>query len=185
MADNKLSRRDQILQVLAVMLEKKNLKTVTTAALAAEIGISEAALYRHFSSKKAMFSALIDFIENTLFSRVSTIMQEKEHAQARVKDIVHVLLLIIEHNKGMSRILTREALVNEDESLHLRVDKIFARLDSQIKQIIKEAITKESLKTSCETSVASKLILSIPEGLIRQFIRSGFTDSPTKIWQTS
>ena len=185
MTTTKISRRDQILQVLAVMLEKKTVKPVTTAALAAEIKISEAALYRHFRSKTDMFNALIDFIENTLFSRVSAVMEDKSNAVDRIKHIVHILLLIVEHNKGMSRILTREALANEDASLHIRVDKMFARLDVQIKQVLKEAINQESLKTSFATAEVSKLILSIPEGLIQQFIRSNFTELPTKIWHNS
>jgi|APSaa5957512535_1039671.scaffolds.fasta_scaffold78497_3 TetR/AcrR family transcriptional regulator len=183
MAPEKLSRRDQILQQLAAMMESNDGTPITTAALARNIKVSEAALYRHFSGKKAMFAALIEFIETTLFSRINAVLSEKHSATERIADIVHILLLIIENNPGMSKILTREALVREDISLHIRVNQLFERLDSQIKQVIKEASAKEGLKSALGTSEASKLIIAIPEGLIQQFIRSDFKDSPIAKWQ--
>jgi TetR/AcrR family transcriptional regulator len=178
------SRRDQILQSLAQMLESNPGQTITTAKLAKEVGVSEAALYRHFPSKTKMFEGLIIFIEETLFTRVNRILQEEENALPRCEAILTLLLAFAERNPGMCRILIGDALAGDVERLRPRVVQIFDRLETQLKQIIREAEIRESIRPAIPLTQASNLMLVLAEGRINQFVRSEFKRKPTTDWTT-
>ncbi|OUS15514.1 nucleoid occlusion factor SlmA [Gammaproteobacteria bacterium 50_400_T64] len=177
------SRRQAILQALAEMLEQAPHKKITTAALAKEVGVSEAALYRHFPSKARIYESLIDFIEETLFSRINVIIKDAPDTQERCRMIITLLLSFSEKNPGLSRILTGDALTGETERLHIRVNQLLARIESQIKQVLREGELKENCRTHLLASAAAELLLAIAEGKIRQFGRSNFTNLPSTHWQ--
>jgi TetR/AcrR family transcriptional regulator len=128
------ARRLQILQVLARMLENPKGERVTTAALAKELDVSEAALYRHFASKAQMFEGLIEFIEQTLFGLVNKITAEQENGLKQTQAILSSLLSFAEKNPGMTRVLVGDALVNEDERLQVRINQLHDRLEATLKQ---------------------------------------------------
>ncbi len=165
------------------MLEATPGGRITTAALAAEVGVSEAALYRHFPSKTRMYEGLIDFIEETLFSRIRTIVAEEPDAAARCYRILTLLLTFAERNPGITRLLTGDALTGETDRLHKRIQQLFDRLETQLKQILREAEVTEGLRLATTVSAAANFILSLAEGRISQFVRSGFTRPPTEHWQ--
>lgn len=177
------SRRESILQALAEMLEESPYKKITTAALAKKVGVSEAALYRHFPSKARIYESLIDFIEDTLFSRISTIVKDAPNTQERCRMIITLLLSFSEKNPGLSRILTGDALSGEIERLHVRVNQLFTRIESQIKQVLREGEHRENCRTTLIASAAAELLVIIAEGKIHQFVRSNFTCLPTTHWQ--
>src|SRR5213596_1752687 len=131
------ARRLQILQVLARMLENPKGEKVTTAALAKELDVSEAALYRHFASKAQMFEGLIEFIENTLFTLINKIAADTKDGAAQAQQIVAVLLGFAEKNPGMTRVLIGDALVTEDERLQARMNQLYDRIEASIKQSLK------------------------------------------------
>lgn len=177
-----LSRRDQILQALAHMLETSPGQPITTARLAKVVGVSEAALYRHFPSKAKMFEGLIEFIEDTLFSRVSRILEEERNAIPQCEALLTLLLAFAERNPGMCRILIGDALAGEVERLRSRVAQVFDRLETQLKQIIREAEIREGLKSTLTASQAANFMLALAEGRINQFVRSEFRRKPTDDW---
>ena len=142
----KISRKQQILHALMEMLEDPNMR-ITTAALAKRVGVSEAALYRHFASKAQMFDALIEFVEETLFSRAKLIQQQELTAISQCQQILTLLLTFVERNVGVSRILTGEALMGENERLGNRVNQLFDKLETQLKQILREGGMREGLRT--------------------------------------
>lgn len=176
------SRRDQILQALAHMLETNPGQTITTAKLAKAVGVSEAALYRHFPSKAKMFEGLIIFIEDTIFSRVKMILQEEEAVLPRCEAILTLLLAFAERNPGMCRILIGDALAGDVERLRGRVIQVFDRLEMQIKQVIREAEIRENIRPSIPQTQAANLLLTYAEGRINQFVRSEFKRKPTEDW---
>ena len=177
------SRRDQILQALAQMLENNPGQTITTAKLAKAVGVSEAALYRHFPSKVKMFEGLIVFIEDTLFSRVKMILQEEEAAVPRCEAILTLLLAFEERNPGMCRILIGDALAGDVERLRARVIQVFDRLEMQLKQVLREAEIREGIRPAIPLNQAANLLLTFAEGKINQFVRSEFKRKPTDDWQ--
>lgn len=181
---NKISRKDQILQALARMLETAPGRRITTAALAREVGVSEAALYRHFPSKARMFEGLIKFIEDTLFARITRIINEEESAEIRCHNILLLLLTFCDKNPGMTRLLTGDALAGETERLHERIAQFFSRLEAQLKQVLREAQIRENLKTTISPSVLANLLLASVEGRLVQFVRSEFKVSPLDNWDT-
>ncbi|MEH6650264.1 MAG: nucleoid occlusion factor SlmA [Motiliproteus sp.] len=181
-ATNKLSRREQILQSLAHMLEINAGARITTAALAREVGVSEAALYRHFPSKAKMFEGLINFIEETLFSRVKMITQSDGNSLKQCEQILTLLLAFVERNPGMARIMTCEALAGETDRLRQQVSQLFDRLELQLKQILREAELKEGLRTQTTPTISANLLMACVEGRIRQFVRSEFKLPPTQGW---
>ena len=182
MAGKKGQRAQEILQALARMLEVSRGGRITTAALAAEIGVSEAALYRHFPSKTRMYEGLIDFIEETIFARVRTIVNDEPDAVTQCYRILSLVLAFSEKNPGITRILNGDALTGETERLHDRVAQLFDRLESQLKQTLREAEIRDGLKLSVPVSVAANLMLVSAEGKISQYVRSGFTKLPTEHW---
>src|SRR6202795_3510793 len=139
MASKPGERRLQILQTLAAMLENPRGEKITTAALAARLVVSEAALYRHFASKAQMFEGLIEFIESTLFSLVNKITTDTTDGVAQATQIVSVLLGFAEKNPGMTRVLIGDALVNEDERLQARMNQFYDRLEASLRQALKIA----------------------------------------------
>jgi len=181
---NKVSRKDQILQALARMLESAPGERITTAALAREVGVSEAALYRHFPSKARMFEGLIKFIEDTLFARISRIVNEEDSAEIRCQNILLLLLTFCDKNPGMTRLLTRDALAGETERLRERIAQFFNRLEAQLKQVLREAQIRENLKTTISPAILANLLLASCEGRLVQFVRSEFKVSPLDNWDT-
>lgn len=178
----KVSRRQQILEALAHMLEASPGERITTARLAKEVGVSEAALYRHFPSKSKMFEGLIAFIEDTLFSRVSRILVEEKTAASRCEKILSLLLTFSERNPGITRILTGDALAGETDRLRARVAQLFDRLETQLKQILRDGEINEGLRPNVPIAVAANLLMATTEGRICQFVRSEFKRKPTENW---
>lgn len=176
------NRREQILQSLAQMLEALPSQAITTAKLAAEVGVSEAALYRHFPSKVKMFESLINFIEETLLSRVSLIMKEEVEALPRCEAIVTLLLTFAERNPGLCRLLIGDAFAGDGHRLQDRIVQIFDRLEMQLRHVIREAEIREGLKTDIPQNQAANLLLTYAEGKINQFVRSDFKRLPTVDW---
>ena len=175
-------RRQQILEALAQMLEDNPGDRITTARLAASVGVSEAALYRHFPSKAKMFDGLIEFIEETLFQRVAIILQEEDSAAARCKKMLLLLLTFAERNPGISRLLTGDALAGETERLRTRIAQVLDRFETQIKQVLREAELREGLRPVLPLPEAACLLMCCAEGRIGQFVRSEFGRSPTAGW---
>ncbi len=182
MPRQKSPRRKQILEALAQMLEANPGDRITTAGLARQVGVSEAALYRHFPSKTKMFEGLIEFIEEALFSRISMILDEVPDAAGRCEKILTLLLGFAELNPGITRILTRDAIAGETERLHQRVAQLFDRYETQLKQVIREAELREGLRPTIPLSHAVSLLMAAVEGRLSQFVRSGFRRSPTEGW---
>ncbi len=182
MSELKVSRREQILQALAGMLESNPGQRITTAALAKEVGVSEAALYRHFPSKARMFEGLIDFIEETIFSRVKLIVQSDAGAARQCEQMMTLLLAFVEKNPGMARILAGDALAGETERLRTQVNQLFERLETQIKQVLRESEMREGTRTEIPAGSAANLIIATAEGRIRQYVRTDFRRRPTEFW---
>jgi len=179
---HKISRKEQILQSLARMLEASPGERITTAALAKEVGVSEAALYRHFPSKARMFEGLIKFIEDTLFQRISRILKEEENAHERCHKILTLLLTFADKNPGMTRLLTGDALAGETERLRERIAQFYDRFEAQLKQVLREAQIRENMKPSISAISLANLLLATCEGRLLQFVRSEFEDSPLEHW---
>jgi TetR/AcrR family transcriptional regulator len=182
-SDKKSSRKEHILQALAQMLESGPGERITTAALAREVGVSEAALYRHFPSKARMFEGLIKFIEDTLFIRITRILQEDFSTAERCEKILTLLLTFAEKNPGMTRLMTGDALAGETERLRVRIGQLFDRLESQLKQVLREAPLRENLKPTISPAVLASLLLASVEGRLMQFVRSEFKRLPTENWE--
>jgi TetR/AcrR family transcriptional regulator len=182
-SDKKSSRKEHILQALAHMLESGPGARITTAALAREVGVSEAALYRHFPSKARMFEGLIKFIEDTLFVRINRILQDELTTVERCEKILTLLLTFAEKNPGMTRLMTGDALAGETERLRLRIGQMFDRLESQLKQVLREAPLRENLKPTISPAVLAGLLLATAEGRLMQFVRSEFKRLPTEHWE--
>ena len=179
----KAGRRQEILEALANMLQARPGAKVTTAALAAQLGVSEAALYRHFPSKARMFEGLIDFIEDTLFTRIRQILDKESLAQNRVYKILSLVLIFTERNPGIARILAGDALTGENERLRARVGQLHDRLETQLKQILREGEIRENQRTVLTTTVSAEIMLILIEGKVRQFVRSDFNRLPTENWK--
>jgi len=182
MPPRKSQRRQQILEALAQMLEAHPGDRITTAGLARQVGVSEAALYRHFPSKSKMYEGLIEFIEETLFTRIGIILTEESTAAQRCEKMLMLLLAFSDRNPGISRILTGDALSGENDRLRQRVVQLFDRFETQLKQVIREAEMREGLRPSIALPAAANLLLAAAEGRISQYVRSGFKRSPTADW---
>ncbi|MCE8038019.1 MAG: nucleoid occlusion factor SlmA [Halomonadaceae bacterium] len=176
------SRREQILQALALMLEEDSGKRITIAALARQVGVSEAALYRHFPSKARMFEGLISFIEETLFERISRILEEVHEAVPRCGQILTLLLAFAEKNPGLSRLLEGDVLTGETARLRLRIHQLFERVETQLKQVLREAELRERRRTVLPVSATANLLIAVAEGRISQYVRSDFQRRPTEHW---
>lgn len=184
MAGKRGSRAQEILQALARMLEVSKGQRITTAALAAELGVSEAALYRHFPSKTRMFEGLIDFIEETIFGRISSILNDDSSTVDQCYRILTLVLAFSEKNPGITRILNGDALTGETEQLHKRVAQFYDRLESQLKQLLREAQIRDGLKVEIAIGTAVNLMVCTVEGKIHQYVRNDFKQLPSTDWPT-
>lgn len=174
-------RKQQILETLAKMLESPKREKITTASLAAKLDVSEAALYRHFAGKAQMFEGLIEFIEQTLFGLINKITSEETDGLAQVQRVVSVLLMFAEKNPGMTRVLIGDALVNEDDRLQVRINQLFDRVESTLKQSLRIAETQSGRKL--EPEARANLIISYVIGRWHQFAKSGFKRKPMEFVQ--
>ena len=167
-------RRLQILQTLAAMLQEPQPEKITTAALAARVGVSEAALYRHFASKAQMYEGLIDFIEQTLFGLIARITTDTPSPAAQVEAILKMLLNFAAKNPGMTRVLIGEALVHENERLQKRINQLHDRIEAQLRQCLRFG----GDKTSELAGPLANLMQCMVVGRWHQFAKSGFTRQP-------
>lgn len=179
----KTNRREQILQALAVMLETSPGKRITTARLASEVGVSEAALYRHFPSKARMFEGLIEFIEDSLLSRINLIQNEEKDTLTRCQHVLQLLLGFAERNPGITRLLNGDALQGEHERLRTRVDNLYSKIESQLKQILREKRIREGHGFNLDEGQLANFLLAYAEGRIAQFVRSNFALKPTEYFE--
>ncbi|ADN74343.1 cell division inhibitor SlmA [Ferrimonas balearica DSM 9799] len=178
--NNKKNRREHILQCLARMLETSPGQRITTAKLAAEVGVSEAALYRHFPSKARMFEGLIEFIEESLLTRINLVMQEEKDTMVRCQLMLQLLLTFAERNPGITRLLTGDALTGEQDRLRGRINLLFNKVETNLKQALREKSLREGQGFYLEEGMLANLLLSWAEGRIAQFVRSEFKELPTK-----
>lgn len=176
-------RKIQILQTLAAMLETPQAEKITTAALAARVEVSEAALYRHFASKAQMFEGLIEFIEQTLFSLINRILAEESQGLQQVQAMVQLLLGFAEKNRGMTRVLTGEVLVNENARLQARVNQLLDRVEASVKQALRIAASQGAVATDLDAAAAANLVLCWIQGRWQQFVKSGFARPPLGKWE--
>ena len=176
------SRKQRILEALAAQLECHPGARITTARLAAGLGVSEAALYRHFPSKAKMFEGLLDFADESVSSRINRILERPEPADERAGRIVHLLLTFAERNPGITRVLLGEALVGENERLRARAARFFERAETQLRQLMRDSTLTERGRPAVAPSVAAGLLLAVIEGRMARFSRSEFRRSPTEDW---
>lgn len=174
------ARKLQILQMLATMLEDPKGEKVTTAALAARLNVSEAALYRHFASKAQMFEGLIEFIETTIFGLVNKISTEETSGLKQARAMVAMLLDFAQTNRGMTRVLIGDALVNENERLQERMNQFFERIEASIKQSFKVAVGENELPESFDPGARAALVLAFVLGRWHRFAKSGFRKTPAE-----
>ncbi len=173
----------QILQTLASMLENPKGEKITTAALAARLEVSEAALYRHFASKAQMYEGLIEFIEHSIFGLINKLSADEASGLKQVESIVSLLLGFAEKNPGMTRVLTGEALVNEDERLQARINQLHDRLEATLRQSLRIAAGEGEVAPTEGTSAFANLILCFVIGRWHQFSKSGFRRAPSDQWR--
>jgi len=178
------TRRQQILEALARELEVNPGSRITTANLAKSVGVSEAALYRHFASKARMFDGLIEFTEDTVFSLINKILSDDYDAFKRCEKICQLLLKFSEKNPGITRILVGDALVGETERLRARVCKLFERLETQFKQILREGQLHSEIEQVSEIQVVAEMLVSVVVGRMNQYVRTEFMRKPTEHWES-
>ncbi len=177
--DRTTNRKQQILETLAHMLEQPKREKITTAALAAKLDLSEAALYRHFSSKAQMFEGLIEFIEISIFGVINKITTDEKDGAKQVQLIVSMLLKFAEKNPGMTRVLIGDALVNEEEHLQTRINQLYDRLEASLKQSLKIAVAGTGKKIMPEAQ--ANLMICYVIGRWHQYAKSGFKRKPTNL----
>ena len=171
-------RRVQIFQALATMLEQPGAERITTAALAAKLDVSEAALYRHFASKAQMFEGLIEFIESSVFTLINQIMERDADAVQKAARIVTLVLQFGEKNPGMTRVMVGDALVFENERLQQRMNQFFDRIESSLRQVLRDgAQAQQSATPTVDAQVRAALLVSFVQGRLQRHARSGFKRS--------
>ena len=179
-------RRVQILQTLASMLEQPGAERITTAALAARLDVSEAALYRHFASKAQMFEGLIEFIEHSVFTLINQIHERETAAATQVSKMLGVLLQFGEKNPGMARVMVGDALVFENERLLARMNQFFERFESQLRQSLRGvAEAAGSVTPTVDASAQASVLTSFAIGRLQRYARSGFKRPPTEHLDTA
>ncbi len=172
-------RKLQILQALAAMLEQPKGEKITTAALAAKLGVSEAALYRHFASKAQMFEGLIEFIESSVFGLINQIAEREPGGINQAHAIMQMLLSFAANNPGMTRVLIGDALVGEDERLQLRMNQFYDKVELACKQALRQAVT-QGHGQEAEVAARASLLVSYVTGRWHRFAKSGFRQDPTE-----
>jgi len=175
-------RKLQILQALAEMLEQPAAEKITTAALAAKIDVSEAALYRHFASKAQMFEGLIEFIEETLFGLINKITAEEKSGLKQLESMTNMLLGFAQKNRGMTRVLIGDALVHENERLQARINQLHDRVEAALKQSLRFAAGQNEFPANIDPAARANLIMSCVSGRWQQFAKSGFKRDPMQYW---
>jgi TetR/AcrR family transcriptional regulator len=170
-------RRLQILQTLATMLEQSSTERVTTASLAAKIGVSEAALYRHFASKAQMFEGLIEFVEQSVIGLIRQVTDREPAGPQQAARIVALLLQFAEKNPGMSRVMVGDALVLEHERLQERINLLFDKIEAQLRQSLKDA---DSATPTADAQVMASVLVAFLQGRLQRFARSGFKRLPSE-----
>jgi TetR/AcrR family transcriptional regulator len=175
-------RRLQILQTLAVMLEQPGAERVTTAGLAAKIGVSEAALYRHFASKAQMFEGLIDFVDQSVMGLIRQVTDREPAGPQQAGRIVALLLQFAEKNPGMSRVMNGEALAFEHDRLQERINLLFDKIEAQLRQSLKHADTPTP---SADAQVTASVLVAFMQGRLQRFARSGFKRLPSEHLQAA
>jgi len=175
-------RRIQILQALAAMLETPGAERITTAALAARLDVSEAALYRHFASKAQMFEGLIDFIEQSVFTLVQQIAAREVSGDARARQIVDMVLHFGEKNPGMTRVMVGDALVFEHERLQQRMNLFFDKIEAALRQNLREVVPSANASPTpdADAQVVASLLTAFVVGRLQRFARSGFRRLPSE-----
>jgi len=179
-------RRVQILQALAGMLEQPGAERITTSALAARLEVSEAALYRHFASKAQMFEGLIEFIEQSVFTLVNQIIDRETVHAVRVRKLVTMVLQFAEKNPGMTRVMAGDALVFENERLQERMNQFFDKLESTLKQSLREAAALDSAAApTVDAQVRASVVTAFMIGRLQRYSRSGFKRLPSEHLESS
>jgi TetR/AcrR family transcriptional regulator len=179
-------RRVQILQALATMLEQPGSERITTASLAARLGVSEAALYRHFASKAQMFEGLIEFIEQSVFSLVNQITEREAAGAAQAARVVGMLLQFGEKNPGMARVMVGDALVYENERLQQRMNLFFDKIEASLRQTLREmAVASASAMPGVDAQVQASVLTAFAVGRLQRFARSGFKRLPSENLEAS
>ncbi|CAI0877919.1 nucleoid occlusion factor SlmA [Serratia proteamaculans] len=177
----KRNRREEILQALAQMLESSDgSQRITTAKLAANVGVSEAALYRHFPSKTRMFDSLIEFIEDSLITRINLILQDEKETFNRLRLILLLVLGFAERNPGLTRIMTGHALMFEQDRLQGRINQLFERIEAQLRQVLKERKLREGKGFIVDETLLASQLLAFCEGMLSRYVRSEFRYRPTQ-----
>ena len=181
--DPKLSERKlQILQTIATMLEDPTGEKVTTAALAARLEVSEAALYRHFASKAQMYEGLIEFIESSLFSVINQIAADEEAGLKQAEMIVLTLLRFAQKNKGLTRVLIGDALVHENPRLQARINQLLERVDATLRQSLKVAMSQGTLPATHDAGAHADALVCYTVGRWHRFVKDGFREDPLAAW---
>lgn len=175
-------RKAQILQTLAQMLENPAAEKITTAALAAKLDVSEAALYRHFRGKAQMFEGLIEFIEQTLFALLNKIGSEEKSGVRQLEAMMAVMLGFAQKNRGMTRVLIGDALVNEDAQLQARINQLHDRLEAALKQALRFGLTQQEIAAEVDVAAQANALMSFVTGRWHQFAKSGFRRDPMELW---
>ena len=175
-------RKQQILEALAGMLEEAPDTRITTARLAMAVGVSEAALYRHFPSKAKMFEALIAFAEDALFTRIGRLTEEHSGALTQCQGFLRLYIDFCERNPGITRLLTGRALTGESNKLHQQVAQLYERLETQLRQTLREAELREQLRTRIPVATAANLLMAAAEGRVHQYCRGDFRRLPSEGW---
>ena len=178
----KPNRREEILQALAQMLQENPGGKTTTAALAKQVCISEAALYRHFPSKAKMLEGLIEFAEDTLFGLIGRVLEEQQGASAKCHDILLVLLTFVERNPGFARLFVGDALQGETERLRGRCCQVLDRIETQLRTVLRDERLKIDALPGAKLNPVANLLIAAAEGRILQFVRSDFRLAPTEHW---
>ena len=177
----KSNRREEILQCLAHMLESnQGSQRITTKMLAANVGVSEAALYRHFPSKARMFEGLIEFIEDSITTRINRILDDEKDTLTRLRMVLQLILMFGERNPGLSRIMTGHAQMFEQDRLQSRINQLFERIESQLRQILKERKLREGKGFPVDESILAAQLLGQVEGSLSRYVRSSFKYKPTE-----
>jgi TetR/AcrR family transcriptional regulator len=175
-------RKLQILQTLAQMLQNPRAEKITTAALAANLDVSEAALYRHFASKAQMFEGLIEFIEESIFGLINKITTDEKSGVKQLEAMLTMLLGFAEKNPGMTRVLIGDALVNEDDRLQTRINQLHDRLEASIKQALRFASSQNEFPTDMDAAAQANLLMCYVTGRWHQYAKSGFKRKPMEHW---
>ncbi|MFI4923352.1 MAG: nucleoid occlusion factor SlmA [Burkholderiales bacterium] len=182
MRAKRAERKLQILQTLAQMLQNPRAEKITTAALAAKLDVSEAALYRHFASKAQMFEGLIEFIEESIFGLINKITTDEKNGVKQLEAMLTMLLGFAKKNPGMTRVLIGDALVNENERLQTRINQLHDRLEASIKQALRFASSQNELPADMDAAARANILMCYVTGRWHQYAKSGFKRDPMEHW---